>query len=101
MPTHHLTREQELPLPDDRAYLDHMPGSTIPVIRQDWQAGDKLPFWAFTRFTGHHLYDLEEDASEDRNLAGTPLEAELAERLRVALKELDVPDSQFARLGFA
>ncbi|MGB3808622.1 MAG: sulfatase [Parvibaculum sp.] len=101
MPTHHLTREQELPLPDDRAYLDHMPGSTIPVIRQDWQAGDKLPFWAFMRFTGHHLYDLEEDASEDRNLAGTPLEAELAERLRVALKELDVPDSQFARLGFA
>lgn len=101
MPTHHLTREQELPFPDDRAFLDRMPGSAIPVIRQDWQEGDKLPFWAFTRFTGHHLYDLEEDAGEERNLAGSALEADLAERLRVALKELDAPDSQFARLGFA
>ncbi len=101
MPTHHLTREQELPLPDERAYLARMPGSKVPVIRQDWVDGDKLPFWAFTRFTGHHVYDLEADPGEENNLAGTKIEAELGDRLHAALKELDAPDSQFARLGFA
>mgnify|MGYP002809958958 CR=1 FL=1 len=62
MPTHFLTREQELPLPDDRAFLDRMPGSKVPVIHQQWQKGDMLPYWALTRFSGHHLYDLEADA---------------------------------------
>lgn len=99
MPTHFLTREQELPLPDERAFLDRMPGSDVPVIRQDWTMGDKLPFWAAARFGGHHLYDLENDPNEECNLAGTPLEAEFAELLRAALAEVEAPDSQVARLG--
>jgi len=101
MPTHFLTREQELPLPDERAYLSKMPGSRVPVIRQDWQQGDMLPFWAAAKFSGNHLYDLEEDPGEERNLAGTVAEHDMGERLRAILNELEVPDSQFLRLGFA
>ncbi|MGV8995443.1 MAG: sulfatase-like hydrolase/transferase [Parvibaculaceae bacterium] len=101
MPTHFLTREQELPLPDERAYLSKMPGSKVPVIRQDWQAGEGIPFWGHTKFKGNHLYDLLEDGAEERNLAGSALESDYEERLRGALKELEVPDSQFKRLGFA
>ena len=56
MPTHFLKREQELPLPDERAFLDRMPGSKVPVIHQQWQKGDMMPYWALTRFSGHHLY---------------------------------------------
>jgi arylsulfatase A-like enzyme len=99
MPTHFLTREQELPLPDERAFLDRMPGSKVPVIHQQWQKGDMLPYWALTRFSGHHLYDLEDDPGESRNLAGSKLEKDLSERLRAALRELGAPDSQFLRLG--
>ncbi|MDP1628008.1 sulfatase [Parvibaculum sp.] len=99
MPTHVLAREQELPLPDERAFLDRMPGSGVPVIHQQWDKGDPVPFWALTRFSGHHLYDLEEDPSEERNLAGTPREADMAERLRAALLELEAPGSQLIRLG--
>jgi arylsulfatase A-like enzyme len=101
MPTHFLTREQELPLPDDRAYLSRMPGSDVPVIRQDWHQGDKVPFWAATKFSGNHLYALDDDPGEERNLAGTPVEEEYAERLHSILRELEVPESQFTRLGFA
>ena len=99
MPTHFLTREQELPLPDDRAFLDRMPGSKVPVIHQQWQKGDMLPYWALTRFSGHHLYDLEADAAEEDNLAGSALEKDLAERLRAALLVIEAPESQFQRLG--
>ncbi|ABS64744.1 sulfatase [Parvibaculum lavamentivorans DS-1] len=99
MPTHFLTREQELPLPDDRAFLDRMPGSGVPVIHQQWDRDDPVPFWARTRFAGHHLYDLTEDPAEERNLAGTSAEADLAERLRAALVEIEAPKSQLERLG--
>ncbi|MEQ1868236.1 MAG: sulfatase, partial [Micropepsaceae bacterium] len=57
MPTHVLKREQELPLPDDRATLARMPGSPVPVIKQVWDASDAVPFWAWTKFTGHYLFD--------------------------------------------
>ncbi len=61
MPTHFLTREQEMPLPDERARLDRMPGSRVPVIRQTWDESDAVPFWAAAqRFSGNHLYDLGE-----------------------------------------
>ena len=88
-----------LPLPDERAFLDRMPGSKVPVIHQQWQKGDMLPYWALTRFSGHHLYDIEDDPEESRNLAGSNLEMDLAERLRQALSELGAPESQFQRLG--
>ena len=101
MPTHFLTREQELPMPDDRAYLDRMPGSQIPVIHQPWADGDRLPYWAMTGFSGNHLYDLKNDPGEEENLTGTPKEAALEEKLREALKELEAPNAQFERLGLS
>ncbi|MGN6514212.1 MAG: sulfatase [Rhizomicrobium sp.] len=99
MPTHILSRQQELPLPDDRARLDRMPGSTVPVIRQMWDASDALPYWAGRRFSGNHLYDLSEDPSEDENLAGSSRESSAVEALRTALKAVEAPQEQFVRLG--
>ncbi|HZU71692.1 MAG TPA: sulfatase [Acidimicrobiales bacterium] len=88
-----------LPLPDRRAVLDHMPGTDVPVIRQPFAAGDRLPFWALGRFTGNHLWHLDEDPDEDRDLAGTPTEKEMADALRQALVSIGAPDDQLARLG--
>jgi arylsulfatase A-like enzyme len=101
MPTHVLTREQELPLPDHRAVLDRMPGSPVPVLRQVWEAGDRVPFWAATRFRGAMLFDLEADPVEDDNLAGGAAEAAAAARLTAALREVDAPPTQFDRLGLS
>ncbi|MBI2706172.1 MAG: sulfatase [Actinobacteria bacterium] len=102
MPTHVLPKDMALPLPDERAVLDHMPGSTVPVIRQRWNASDPLPFWAWGGFRGHHLWDLDDDPGEERDLAkddATKFEAELIEALRAELESLDAPSEQFERLG--
>lgn len=99
MPTHFLRREDELPLPDARATLSHMPGSVVPVIQQIWQIGDRIPYWGYAKFSGHHLYDLDADPGETRNLAGDALDAEMAQRLRDALTEIEAPAAQFERLG--
>ena len=98
MPTHILTREQEMPLPDERARLDRMPGTKVPVIRQTWDESDAVPYWALARFSGNHLYDLDNDPSEEKNLSGSALENELATKLRDAMKSVDAPEEQFARL---
>lgn len=88
-----------LPLPDARASLDHMPGTTAPVIRQPFAAGDMLPYWALGEFSGNRLFNLTHDPQEEQNLAGSPMERELADRLRQALQEIEAPDDQFVRLG--
>jgi arylsulfatase A-like enzyme len=88
MPTHVLTREQELPMPDARASLDRMPGSPVPVLRQIWEEADAVPFWAATRFAGHQLFDLAADPDETVNLAGGPQEAAAAKRLAAVLRDV-------------
>jgi hypothetical protein len=88
-----------LPRPDQRAALDRMPGSDVPVIRQPFDAGDPLPFWATTRFDGNRLYDLDLDPAEQEDRTGEALEEELADLLRTALDELGAPDDQLVRLG--
>lgn len=93
--------ELRLPPPDDRAVLDHMPGSSIPVIRQPFAAGDPLPFWAYARFDGHHLFAVDDDPREARDLVGDQRETELIEMLRAALDDVDAPDDQYVRLGLA
>jgi len=90
-----------LPDPDERATLARMPGSRIPVIRQPFVAGDALPYWAYGPFDGHHLYDLDEDPGEARNLAGGPSEKRAAEQLREALREIEAPPDQLERLDLA
>jgi arylsulfatase A-like enzyme len=100
MPVHRLP-QLALPPPDERAVLDRMPGSSVPVIRQPFRAGDRLPFWAYGGFRGHQLFDLADDPNEDVNRTGTPLEKEMAELLRAALVEVTAPDDQLVRLGLA
>jgi hypothetical protein len=101
MPVHAGDPDLRLPPPDGRAWLDRMPGSTVPVIRQPFQPGDMLPFWAAGRFSGNHLYRPGEDPAEENNLAGTAREGEAADKLRQALQQVEAPDDQFARLGLA
>ncbi len=101
MPIMARPRGLRMPLPDERATLDHMPGSSVPVIRQPFADGDIVPYWALGPFDGNHLYDLLEDPIEERNLAGSPAEKELADKLRQALLDMEAPDDQFVRLGLA
>jgi arylsulfatase A-like enzyme len=100
MPVHRAP-ELRLPPPDDRAFLDRMPGSSIPVICQPFRPGDMLPFWAFTRFRGNLLFDLSVDPGEDENRAGTAAEKEAADKLREALREVEAPADQLERLGLS
>ena len=91
-----------LPNPDKRAYLDFMPGTEIPVIRQPFKQGDLLPFWSMNPSLGqHHLYQLDKDPGEENNCVSTSLEDDMIELLRVALKEMQAPQEQFERLGIS
>lgn len=91
-----------LPNPDKRAWLDFMPGSDIPVIRQPWQEGDLLPFWSMNpQIDDHHLYYVDQDPGEDENRIGDADEKDMIDLLRTALKEVEAPDEQFERLGIA
>ena len=90
-----------LPPPDRRAWLDTMPGSDIPVLRQPFVPGDAVPLWAMSpdKVGRHHLYDLGEDPNETHNLVGGAIEAELEGLLREALVSLEAPTEQLDRLG--
>jgi arylsulfatase A-like enzyme len=98
MPVHQYP-DLRLPPPDDRARLDRMPGSSVPVIRQPFAAGDMLPYWAFTRFAGNLLFDVSVDPDELENRADEPGERDAVELLRHALTVVEAPDDQLARLG--
>jgi arylsulfatase A-like enzyme len=90
-----------LPKPDGRAWLDRMPGTEIPVIRQPFQAGDALPFWASggAHLGQHHLYDLDIDPNELENRQGEVAERRMQDLLRTALAEVEAPAEQLERLG--
>ncbi len=91
----------KLPKPDQRAWLDTMPGSDVPVIRQPFVAGDVVPFWVGGggHLGEHHLYDLDADPTEAENRMGESSEREMIDLLHTALGELEAPDDQLARLG--
>jgi hypothetical protein len=102
MPVHGLEDAVRLPPPDRRARLDFMPGSDVPVIRQPFEPGDRLPFWVGRNTVdAHFLYDLDDDPGEDRNLVGSAVESDLVELLRHALVSVDAPGEQLERLGIA
>lgn len=90
-----------LPLPDGRARLDCMPGTSVPVIRQPFVEGDLLPYWAWGGFSGNALYRWGDDPDEAEDRAGGAEEAVAADHLREALSEIEAPDDQFARLGLS
>jgi hypothetical protein len=100
MPVHAFPQIR-LPRPDKRAALDTMPGSDVPVIRQPFDESDRLPFWATRHFSGNHLYDVQDDPSEQHNLAGSPEETEAVDVLVAALDEVEAPREQRVRLGLA
>jgi len=89
----------KMPMPDERAVLDKMPGTTIPVIRQPFQAGDLLPFWAYAKQYETILFDRHNDPLETINHVGESIEADAVELLRVALQEVEAPTEHFVRLG--
>jgi hypothetical protein len=91
---------ESLPAPDQRAWLDTMPGSEVPVIRQPFEPGDRLPIFSAPNAVGqHHLYDLTVDPHEQENRVGGQQEAGMIELLREALAEVDAPAEHLARLG--
>ena len=104
MPIHGLEDLVRMPPPDRRARLDFMPGSDVPVIRQPFARGDRIPFWVGHNVVdAHFLFDVASDPSEDDNRAGAGRveESDMVELLRVALEDLDAPDEQLHRLGIA
>jgi len=100
MPIHAMPNVR-LPKPDSRAVLDYMPGSDVPVIRQPFERGDAVPFWAMTNAGEPRdlLFDVIEDPSEDRDLCGTDLESRLIDVLRSALSAVEAPLDQLERLA--
>ena len=90
-----------MPPPDSRATLDHMPGSTIPVIRQPFQPGDLLPFWAYAQEYETLLFDRGEDPHETRDLSRLGRAGDAEELLRDALLSVDAPSDQLVRLGLS
>jgi arylsulfatase A-like enzyme len=104
MPVHKgLEDWMRFPKPDRRAALDFMPGSEVPVIRQPFEPGDVLPYWAGgARNVGrHHLYDLTVDPDERENRRGEAPESEMVDLLRTALLDVAAPHEQLQRLGIA
>jgi len=91
-----------LPRPDDRAWLDKMPGSDIPVIRQPLTgaeiAGGAILLSGRGAGTTSELYDTQ-DEQETENLIDTPRADHYQELLRHALTEVEAPAEQLARLG--
>jgi arylsulfatase A-like enzyme len=95
-----------LPRPDQRATLESMPGTGVPVIRQPFVEGDLLPFWAYGGLVDRHvLYERRHDPDQARNLAAAPgepisdLEHQMIEILKNALGSIDTPDDVLVRLG--
>ena len=97
----HVNGIMGMPPPDQRAYLDTMPGTDMPVLRQPFEYGDQMPIWAFgDRAVGkHYLFDIATDPDEQENRIGEKTESDMIELLRVALTELEAPSDHFERIG--
>ena len=98
----HIFPNAGLPRPDGRAWLDRMPGSEIPVIRQPL-SGQELSNRAVLlagRGSGDksYLFDYA-DEQETENLVDSERTHHYEELLRHALEEVEAPDEQFVRLG--
>ena len=98
----HAYPDIRLPRPDERAALDYMPGSNVPVIRQPFEEGDAAPYWAQSAIssTGEDLvFNVVNDPSEQEDRSHSAAHERLSELLRDALTEIDAPSDQFTRLG--
>jgi hypothetical protein len=79
-----------------------MPGTQVPVIRQPFEPGDQLPFWA-----GHlppsdsHLFDTDADPAEVENQIGTAKEKQMRDAVASELRAIDAPSDLLERIGVA
>jgi arylsulfatase A-like enzyme len=89
----------KMPMPDSRAVLDYMPGSTVPVIRQPFREGDMLPFWGYAKQYETMMFHRGEDPDETVNRIDDSIAKDAEELLRVALQQVDAPSEQFERLA--
>jgi arylsulfatase A-like enzyme len=89
-----------LPRPDGRATLDRMPGTEVPVIRQPFEPGDPLPFWAgHVPPSGSHLFDVDADPAELEDRTGTADEVEMLDAMAGTLTEISAPRDLLERIG--
>ncbi|MEW6752784.1 MAG: sulfatase [Candidatus Latescibacterota bacterium] len=92
-----------LPVPDGRTQFGrYMPRVDMPVGRMPVSVEEAARLHNVQLEDlqeGSFLFDLEGDPAEERNLAGTPLEAEVAARLCARMEEQGAPPEQFERLG--
>jgi hypothetical protein len=97
----HVPGLTELPKPDERAWLDRMPGSDRARHPPAVPAGDALPFWVSggANVGQHHLYDVSVDPDERENRVGEVAERRMQELLRAALHDVEAPTEQLQRLG--
>lgn len=101
MPVHGMP-SLRLPDPDRRAFIDFMPGSDIPVLRQPFSPTDSLPYWCLGQKAGWHcLYNVDNDPEEADNRLGGTEERRMIDLLQAALREVNAPDEQLQRLGIA
>jgi arylsulfatase A-like enzyme len=99
MPVHPFP-EVRLPRPDHRATLEEMPGTGVPVIRQPFGPGDRLPFWAGGRPpTTSYLFDTGIDPEERENRAGSRDEEAMADALSGELRRISAPPELRERVG--
>jgi arylsulfatase A-like enzyme len=89
----------KMPMPDSRAVLDYMPGSTVPVIRQPFREGDMLPFWGYAKQYETMMFHRGEDPDETVNRTNDSIAKDAEELLRVALQQVNAPSEQFERLA--
>jgi arylsulfatase A-like enzyme len=103
MPIDHAVPGYRFPRPDGRATLERYPGTGVPVIRQPWGPGDRLPYWAMGMpVDDHHLHHTDDvDRSVNLLERAGGVESDVLERLRSALMDVGAPPEQFERLGIA
>ncbi len=92
-----------IPMPDSRMeigdFLPHANGMIVGrmPVEPDYMRTMSIPPEGVVR--DNELYDITEDPTEERNLAGTDLEPQYEALMRDALKEIGAPEEMFVRLG--
>jgi arylsulfatase A-like enzyme len=100
MPLHEFP-DIRLPRPDRRAELRVMPGTDVPVIRQPFEPGDRLPLWAPSSPVRSFLFDIDTDPAESENRLGGREESQLTAALAGELQRIEAPEELLVRLDLA
>jgi hypothetical protein len=70
------------------------------VIRQPFERGDRMPFWAGLRPPhGSYLFDTEVDPREEENRAGGREEGAMTDALFLELQRISAPGDLLERIG--